>query len=60
LPASSSDNRPDMRNRDSIRPSRFSRPSMYLALVTSQCATLTVSNGCSLTLWEDFSSSPLV
>ncbi len=36
LPASSSDNRPDMRNRDSIRPSRFSRPSMYLALVTSQ------------------------
>lgn len=32
LPASSSVRRPDIFNNDSIRPSRFSRPSMYLAL----------------------------
>lgn len=32
LPASSSVSRPDMRKRDSMRPRRFSRPSMYFAL----------------------------
>lgn len=32
LPASSSVNRPDMRRRDSMRPRRFSKPSMYFAL----------------------------
>lgn len=32
LPPSSSDKRPDKRNSDSMRPRRFSRPSMYFAL----------------------------
>lgn len=32
LPASSSLKSPDMRSRDSMRPRRFSRPSMYFAL----------------------------
>jgi len=33
-PESSSDSRPDSLKRDSMRPNRFSRPSMYLALLT--------------------------
>lgn len=34
-PESSSDSRPESLKRDSMRPNRFSRPSMYFALVTS-------------------------
>lgn len=41
LPASSSERRPDILRSDSMRPSRFSRPSIYFALCpSSECMSL--------------------
>lgn len=57
LPPSSSASRPEMRKSDSIRPRRFSNPSMYLAL-QDELATAHYVMGALLTLSVVVSSFP--
>lgn len=58
FPLSSSDKRPDNRKRDSMRPRRFSKPSMYLALLNVSEIERDVCTR-QHTLWVGSASSPL-